>query len=34
MAYVIENVEALWPRLDRTYKFDQRENGGKGGSVP
>ena len=22
--YIIENVEALWPKLDRTYVFDQK----------
>jgi hypothetical protein len=24
--YVIKNVEALWPKLDRTYAFDQKAN--------
>jgi len=24
-AYIIENVEALWPKLDRTYAFDQNK---------
>ena len=24
--YVIKNVEALWPKLDRTYHFDQKAN--------
>ena len=24
--YVIKNVEALWPKLDRTYAFDQKVN--------
>lgn len=23
--YIIENVEALWPKLDRTYAFDQNK---------
>lgn len=31
--YTIENVEALYPKLDATYKFDQTANGGKGASV-
>jgi hypothetical protein len=25
MQYKIENVEALWPRINRTYKFDSNE---------
>ena len=25
MHYKIENVEALWPRINRTYKFDSNE---------
>ena len=24
--YVISNVEALWPRINKTYKFDNAEN--------
>jgi hypothetical protein len=24
--YIINNVEALWPKLDRTYAFDQKAN--------
>ena len=24
--YVISNVEALWPRINKTYKFDSAEN--------
>lgn len=31
--YTIENVEALYPKLDTTYKFDQMANNGKGASV-
>ena len=23
-SYIIENVEALWPKIDRTYAFDQK----------
>ena len=33
MYYQMTNVEALYPKLDTTYKFDNRANGGKGGSV-
>jgi len=33
MYYTIEGVKALYPRLDATYKFDNKANGGKGGSV-
>ena len=33
MYYTLENVEALYPRINATYKFDQKANGGKGGSV-
>jgi len=22
--YIIENVEALWPKIDKTYVFDQK----------
>ncbi len=33
MYYQIANVEAMYPKLDTTYKFDNRANGGKGGSV-
>ena len=25
MQHIINNVEALWPRINRTYKFDQQE---------
>lgn len=25
-AYVIKNVEAIWPKLDRTYHFDKKVN--------
>jgi len=25
MQHIIKNVEALWPRINRTYKFDQQE---------
>ena len=24
--YVISDVEALWPRINKTYKFDNAEN--------
>ena len=24
--YIIENVEALWPKIDRTYVFNKKEN--------
>ena len=24
--YIIENVEALWPKLDQTYAFDKKAN--------
>jgi len=33
MYYTLENVEALYPRINTTYKFDNKANGGKGGSV-
>ena len=33
MYHQVANVEALYPRLDATYKFDNKANGGKGGSV-
>lgn len=33
MHYQMTNVEALYPKLDTTYKFDNRANGGRGGSV-
>ncbi len=33
MYYTIEGVKALYPKLDATYKFDNKANGGKGGSV-
>ena len=26
MIYALENVEALWPKLDRAYKFDAVQN--------
>ena len=26
MIYALENVEALWPKLDRAYKFDPAQN--------
>ena len=26
MIYKIENVECLWPKLDRAYKFDAMQN--------
>ena len=31
MYYTIEGVKALYPRLDATYKFDNKANGGKVG---
>jgi hypothetical protein len=31
--YTIEKVEALYPKLDATYKYDQTANNGKGASV-
>ena len=36
MDYRLTNVKALWPKLDRAYKFDPTptENRPKGGSVP
>jgi len=33
MYYTVESVEALYPRINTTYKFDNKANGGKGGSV-
>jgi len=24
--YIVSNVEALWPRINKTYKFDNAEN--------
>ena len=33
MYYTVEGVEALYPRINTTYKFDNKANGGKGGSV-
>ncbi len=33
MYYTVENVEALYPRINATYKFDNKANGGKGGSI-
>ena len=33
MYYTLENVEALYPKINTTYKFDQKANGGKGGSI-
>lgn len=32
--YMINNVEALYPRLDKPYRYDQSANQGKGSSVP
>ena len=36
MDYRLTNVKALWPKLDRAYKFDPTptENRPKGGSIP
>ena len=25
MTHIVNNVEALWPRINRTYKFDSME---------
>ena len=25
MEHIIENVEILWPKVDRTYRFDNKE---------
>jgi len=33
MYYQLNNVTALYPKLDTTYKFDNKANGGKGGSI-
>ena len=32
--HILNNVEALYPRLNTTYKYDTKANDGKGQSVP
>ena len=32
--HILNNVEALYPRLNTTYKYDTKANDGRGQSVP